>query len=65
VVSLARRPHERARDVDDEVGAVVQGDGIEGGGGVLGHRNDHRTRLARHQHDERDDKDKEDGESRS
>uniref|UniRef100_A0A8R7RGZ2 Uncharacterized protein n=1 Tax=Triticum urartu TaxID=4572 RepID=A0A8R7RGZ2_TRIUA len=47
MAGLARGPDERAGDVDDEVGAAVEWERVEGGGGVLGHRNKHRQRLAR------------------
>lgn len=57
VVGVARGPEERAGEVDHVAGAVPDGDGVEGGGWVLGHREEHRVGGARcrpRQHERRD-----------
>uniref|UniRef100_A0A8R7U2B8 Uncharacterized protein n=1 Tax=Triticum urartu TaxID=4572 RepID=A0A8R7U2B8_TRIUA len=59
LAALARGPDERAGDVEDEAGAVVEGDCVEGSGGVLGDRSEHRKALARRQRHERGGQDEE------
>ncbi|RCV29045.1 hypothetical protein SETIT_5G451700v2 [Setaria italica] len=43
----ARRPDERAREVDEQRRVVLDGDGVEGGGGVFGDPGNQRRLLAR------------------